>query len=81
MKPYVNQPVWYYLAEGDKSIEPIRIGLRQPFPGRVCFVWPDGKVNLALEDHHGNPHRRHEVRFIEPHETCDRDYCTRVVQE
>lgn len=82
MNPYVTQRVWYYPVENDPEVPTIRgHGNTQPCSGEVNYVWPDGRVNLDVTDHYSCHTRKTSVRFLQPGERAERDYCTQVVVE
>lgn len=68
--PTIGRIVWYY-PSGYDTIE--QGDDLQPLAAMVCYVWPDGAVNLAVHDLHGYPWTRSRVRLVQEGEALPGD--------
>ena len=65
--PELGCQLWYMPSPADRdgAARPaICCADAHPCDARVAYVWPDGRVNLAVTDHNGNHHSRCSVRVI-----------------
>lgn len=60
--PTIGRKLWYFPS----SYDTIEQGPdQQPLDATVCYVWPDGTVNLAVHDWHGYPWTRSRVNLVQ----------------
>lgn len=63
IKPTIGRVVLYQPAKA-----PDARFLDHPYGARVCFVWSDHLVNLAGENHNGEPFAAASVRLLQDDE-------------
>jgi hypothetical protein len=79
-RPIVTDDVHFYPRENDPAVLQIRgMGNMQPLAGAVCYVWPDGRVNLRVWDHHCKEHVKTNVLMVGAEDlTPTGEYCVLV---
>lgn len=73
--PTVGRVMWYWPATGDDGVA-VR-SPDQPFRADVCFVHSDREVNVVVNDHDGQPHRKTNVLVRQEGDEmpANGDYC------
>ncbi len=72
IEPTIGRDVWY--------VSPLEDGIKcdgiQPLTAKICFVWPDGAVNLSVHDADGNHHALISVPLFQgDHADCPPSAC------
>ncbi len=73
IEPTIGRVVWYTPRETQTGLQYDGI---QPLASTVCFVWPDGEVNLVVHDADGNSFSCASVPMFQGNaDECPRGSC------
>jgi hypothetical protein len=70
-EPTIGRRIWYRPLAHERTFE----GGDQPFDAGICYVHPDGTVNLDVKNELGSPLQRHDVTVAPSYDEAKPGQC------